>query len=262
MGLTEITGAFARARSEGRPALMPYWPLGFPDMERSLEVVEAIARAGADMIELGVPFSDPLADGVVIQRATQIALRNGATVAGCVSLARRARAAGVTAPFFAMGYLNPLIAYGEEAYARDWRAAGADGLIVPDLPPEEAGERSAACAASVLALAQFVAPTATGARAELAARRATGFIYVVQVTGITGARTALAAGLREYVERVKSRAAGTPVVVGFGISTAAHVREVGQYADGVIVASALIRAAGEAPDPAAAAYDFVRGLMA
>ena len=262
MGLTEITGAFARARSEGRPALMPYWPLGFPDMERSLEVVEAIARAGADMIELGVPFSDPLADGVVIQRATQIALRNGATVAGCVSLARRARAAGVTAPFFAMGYLNPLIAYGEEAYARDWRAAGADGLIVPDLPPEEAGDLSAAGAASDLALAQFVAPTSTGARTELAARRATGFIYVVQVTGITGARTALAAGLREYVERVKSRAAGTPVVVGFGISTAAHVREVGQYADGVIVASALIRAAGEAPDPAAAAYDFVRGLMA
>ncbi len=262
MGLTEITRAFARARSEGRPALMPYWPLGFPDMERSLEVVEAIARAGADMIELGVPFSDPLADGVVIQRATQIALKNGATVAGCVSLARRARAAGVTAPFFAMGYLNPLIAYGEEAYARDWRAAGADGLIVPDLPPEEAGDLSAACAGHDLALAQFVAPTSTSARAVLAARRATGFIYVVQVTGVTGARTALAAGLREYVERVKSVSGGTPVVVGFGISTAAQVREVGQYADGVIVASALIRAAGDAPDPAAAAYDFVRGLMA
>lgn len=260
MGRHEIAAAFARARAEARPALMPYWPLGYPDIETSLRVVEAIARAGADLMELGVPFSDPLADGVVIQRATQIALSNGATVAGCVDVARRARAAGVTAPFFAMGYLNPLLAQGEAAWARDWRAAGADGLIVPDLPPEESDDLSAACAAEDLALAQFVAPTSTDERMALAARAATGFIYVVQVTGVTGARTELAAGLREYVAQVRRHAGSTPVVVGFGVSTAAHVKEIGRYADGVIVASALIRAAGEAPDPAAAAFEFVRAL--
>ena len=260
MGIESIAGAFARAKAEGRPALMPYWPLGFPDTERSLEVVEAIAKAGADMMELGVPFSDPLADGIVIQRATQIALANGATVAGCVAIAGRARAAGITTPFLAMGYLNPLLARGEVAYAADWRAAGADGLIVPDLPPEECETLRGACDANGLALVQFVAPTSTDARMALAARAASGFIYVVQVTGVTGARTELAAGLRGYVARVRAQAGSTPIVVGFGVSTAAHVREIGRFADGVIVASALIRAAGDAADPAAAAYAFVKAL--
>jgi tryptophan synthase alpha chain len=260
MGFKAITEAFARARAEGRPALMPYWPLGYPDAETSLRVVEAIARAGADMIELGVPFSDPLADGVVIQRATQVALSHGATVAGCIALAGQARENGVRLPMFAMGYLNPLLAHGEIAYAEDWRAAGVDGLIVPDLPPEEADALRAACDARSLALAQFVAPTSTSARMGLAAAAATGFIYVVQVTGVTGARTELAAGLGDYVARVRAQAGATPIVVGFGVSTAAHVRAIGRFADGVIVASALIRAAGDAADPAAAAYDFVKAL--
>ena len=217
-------------------------------------------RPGADMIELGVPFSDPLADGVVIQRATQVALSHGATVAGCIALAGRARAQGVRLPMFAMGYLNPLLAHGEAAYAEDWRAAGVDGLIVPDLPPEESETLRAACDRNQLALAQFVAPTSTSARMGLAAAAATGFIYVVQVTGVTGARTELAAGLGDYVARVRAQAGTTPIVVGFGVSTAAHVRAIGRFADGVIVASALIRAAGEAADPAAAAYDFVKAL--
>ncbi|MEO6063691.1 MAG: tryptophan synthase subunit alpha, partial [Thermoflexales bacterium] len=237
-----------------------YWPLGYPDAETSLRVVEAIARAGADMIELGVPFSDPLADGVVIQRATQVALSRGATVAGCIALAGQARAQGVKLPMFAMGYLNPLLAHGEAAYAEDWRAAGVDGLIVPDLPPEEAGTLRAACAANQLALAQFIAPTSTNARMGLAAAAATGFIYVVQVTGVTGARTELAAGLGDYVARVRAQAGTTPIAVGFGVSTAAHVRAIGRIADGVIVASALILAAGAAADPAAAAYEFVKAL--
>lgn len=260
MGLQDVERAFARAKAEGRPALMPYWSLGYPDAETSLRVVEAIARAGADMIELGVPFSDPLADGPVIQRANQIALERGITVNGCLDLAARARAGGVSAPFFAMGYLNPLLAYGEGRYVEAWRAAGAAGLIVPDLPPEECGDLKRACDVQDMGLVQFVAPTSTEARLSLAALHATGFIYVVSVTGVTGARDRLPDGLREYVERVKAHAGGKPVVVGFGISTRAHVREVGEFADGVIVASALIRAAGEAPDPAQAAYDFVREL--
>ncbi len=259
-GLPAIAAAFARARAEGRPALMPYWSLGYPDVETSLCVIEAIARAGADLIELGVPFSDPLADGPVIQRANQIALERGITVSRCMQIAARARASGVSAPFLAMGYLNPVIAYGEARYVADWQAAGADGLIVPDLPPEESDALKRVCDERAMALVQFTAPTSTEARIAIAARYATGFIYIVSVAGVTGARDRLAEGLRDYVERVKAHATGKPVVVGFGISKPEHVREVGQFADGVIVASALLRHAGDAPDPARAAYEFVRSL--
>jgi len=239
---------------------MPYWSLGYPDAETSLRVIEAIFNAGADMIELGVPFSDPLSDGPVIQRANQIALDHGITVNRCIELAARARADGVTVPLFAMGYANPILAHGEARYAEDWHQAMIDGLIVPDLPPEECDSLKRECEVRGMGLVQFVAPTSTDERIKLAAFHATGFIYVVSVAGVTGARTALAAGLREYVERVKSHANGKPVVVGFGISNRDQVREVGQFADGVIVASALIRAAGDAPDPAQTAYEFVKSL--
>ena len=260
MGLEKIATAFAQSRAQGRPALMPYWPLGYPTAGASVRVIEAIVRAGADMIELGVPFSDPLADGVVIQKATQIALAHGITVAGCIDLAAQLRARGVAIPLFAMGYMNPLMACGEARYVDAWHAAGVDGLIVPDLPPEDSGELGALCAARGMALVQFAAPTSTEARLSLSTAHASGFVYVVQVAGVTGARAALATGLREYVERVKLHARTKPVVVGFGISTAAHVREIGTYADGAIVASALIRHAGEAADPAQAAFEFVREL--
>lgn len=260
MGLDKIKTAFARARAEGRPALMQYWSLGFPDAETSLKVIEALARGGADMIELGVPFSDPLADGPVVQRANQIALDRGITMQKCLALAAQARANGVTIPLMAMGYLNPLLAYGEARYVRAWRDAGADGLIVPDLPPEEDGEIKRACDADDMALVQFTAPTSTEHRIEQAAEHASGFIYVVAVTGTTGARGQLATGLREYVGRVKAKAKGKPVAVGFGISTPEHVREVGTFSDGAIIGAALIRAAGDAPDPAQAAFEFVQRM--
>ncbi|MCL5274068.1 MAG: tryptophan synthase subunit alpha [Chloroflexi bacterium] len=260
MGINEIQTAFARARAEGRPALMPYWPLGYPDGPTSLRVIEAIVSAGADMLELGVPFSDPLADGPVIQRASQIALEHGISVQGCIDLATSLNEKGVRIPRLAMGYLNPLLAYGEQQYVEAWRQAGADGFIVPDLPPEESASLAAYCEQAGMALVQFAAPTSTDQRLALATAHATGFVYVVAVTGVTGARDKLAAGLREYVERVKTIARGKPVVVGFGISKPEHVQEVGQFADGVIVASALIRAASDAADPAQAAYDFVRKL--
>ncbi len=259
MGLSEIQAAFARARAEGRPALMPYWSLGYPDAATSGRVLRALADAGADMIELGVPFSDPLADGPVVQHANQTALDRGITVRKCMDIARDAQ---LRIPAFAMGYLNPVLAYGEAAYARDWRAAGASGLIVPDLPPEESAPLRGECAVNGMALVQFVAPTSTDRRIALSVKHASGFIYIVAVTGTTGARATLASGLRDYVLRVKAQANGLPVVVGFGISTAEHVREVGRYADGVIVASALLRAAGDAQDPALAAAEFVRRLRA
>ncbi|MFN3706604.1 MAG: tryptophan synthase subunit alpha [Thermoflexales bacterium] len=261
MGAQAIADAFARARAEGRPALMPYWSLGYPDAETSLRVIEAIAAAEPDLLELGVPFSDPLADGPIIQRANQIALARGITVAHCVELAATLRRRQVRQPMLAMGYANPLAARGEEEYVRLWHDAQVDGLIVPDLPPEESGDLQRICARYQMALVQFAAPTSTDARIALAARCASGFIYVVSVTGVTGPRQDLAAGLRDYVLRVRRLSGGLPVAVGFGISTAEHVREVGQFADGVIVASALLRAAGEASDPAQAAYDFVRSLQ-
>jgi tryptophan synthase alpha chain len=159
-----------------------------------------------------------------------------------------------------MGYLNPLLAYGEQRYVDAWHTAGADGLIIPDLPPEEGDSIRALCAAKGIALVQFTSPTSTAMRIALASSYATGFVYVVAVTGVTGARDNLAAGLREYVERVKAQAHGKPVAVGFGVSKPEHIREIGQFADGVIVGAALVRAAGDATDPAQAAYDFVRTL--
>ena len=260
MGLADIQAVFTRTHAAGRPALMPYWTLGYPDAETSLRVIEAIVQAGADILELGVPFSDPLADGPVVQRSSQVALEHGASVSRCIAWATKLRERGVSIPLLAMGYLNPVIAYGEQRYVQAWRAAGIDGFIVPDLPPEESDNLGALCAANDMALVPFAAPTSTEQRIELAAQHATGFIYVVAVTGVTGVRDRLAAGLRQYVEHVKAKAQGKPVVVGFGISKPEHVREVGQYADGVIVASALIRAAGEAPDPAQAAFDFVKNV--
>jgi tryptophan synthase alpha chain len=262
MTLASVDAAFKRARAEGRAALMPYWSLGYPNAETSLRVIDAVARAGADMMELGVPFSDPLADGPVVQHANQTALDNGITVRGCLDITTRARSAGATLPMFAMGYLNPVLQFGEQQYVEAWRAAGASGLIIPDLPPEQSTDMVDACRANDMAMVQFAAPTSTDRRLALAAKHASGFVYVVSVAGTTGARNALPSGLREYVTRVKKSVGGKPVVVGFGISTAEHVREVGEYADGVIVASALLRHAGAAADPAAAAYDFVRALRA
>jgi tryptophan synthase alpha chain len=261
MSLSNIAAAFQKARAEKRPALMPYWSLGYPDAETSLRVIEAIVQAGADMIELGVPFSDPLADGPVIQQANQIALERGITVRKCLELTARLRKNGVTIPMFAMGYLNPILAFGETKYVEAWREAGVNGVIVPDCPPEECATIKQAVEANDMALVQFVAPTSTDARIQLATQNASGFIYVVSVKGTTGARANLDSGLRGYVERVKARSNGKPVVVGFGISTREHVREVGGFADGAIVASALIRAVSESSDPAKAAFEFVRGLI-
>lgn len=258
MGLQEIQAAFDNAKAQNRPAFMPYWTVGYPDAPTSLRVIEAIAAAGADMIEIGIPFSDPLADGPVIQRASQAALAGGINVSKAADIVRQARAIGVRVPLLIMGYLNPLLAMGLKEYVQAWKAAGADGLIVPDLPPEESAELAGYCAEAGMALIGFAAPTSTQERLNTIAQTATGFVYIVSVAGVTGARDQLPQGLREYVLRVKAAAQATPVVVGFGISTPKHVREVGEYADGAIIASALIREAGDAPDPALAAYEFVR----
>jgi tryptophan synthase alpha chain len=240
--MSRIPTAFTR-----RPALMPYLTLGYPDPETSLACVQAATEAGADLIELGLPFSDPLADGPVIQRSTQVALENGVTVARCLEMTAELRRRGVTTPFLLMGYYNPIFAYGLARFAGDAASAGADGFIVPDLPLEEADELEGECHKHRLSLIYMLAPTSTPERIKRVAERASGFIYLVSVAGVTGERSGVAWGLREFVGRVKE-AASVPVAVGFGISTPAQATEVGQFADGVIIGSAVVKAAsGERP---------------
>jgi len=262
-GKLHISQAFERARDEGRAALMPYYTLGFPTPELSVQVIQSIAAAGADLIELGVPFSDPLADGPTIQRSTQIALAQGMSVARCLAMLGQLHSSGLKQPCLLMGYINPILAYGVDRYVADSVAAGADGFIVPDLPPEEAGEMEAACQSHDAALVYLAAPTSSDDRLEQVAARTTGFLYLVSLAGVTGARQQVPPGLADFVQRAR-RCAGShcrlPLAVGFGISSPEMAHQVGQIADGVIVGSALIQAAGQADHPAQAAGEFVRAL--
>jgi tryptophan synthase alpha chain len=259
-GVSRIAAAFARARQKRTAALMPYFTLGYPDRRSCLQIVEAIAP-DSDLLELGVPFSDPLADGPTIQRSTQIALKNGTTTAVCLEIVHALRGRGITTPALLMGYYNPILAYGPERYVRDAAAAGADGFIVPDLPPEEAGELDELAQTAGLALIHFLAPTSSDERIAAVAARAQGFIYLVSLTGVTGARQALPAELATFVGRVRQHTS-LPLAVGFGISTPEQAAAVGRIADGVIVGSALISAVAAAADGerADAAVTFVGRL--
>lgn len=250
-GLEHITETFAALRAQGRAALMPYFTLGYPTPQDSLAVIAALAESGADLIELGVPFSDPLADGPTIQHSTQVALEQGMTVRGCLEQVARIRARGIRTPLVLMGYINPILAYGVQRFAADASAAGTDGLIIPDLPLEEAGEVESACRDHGLALVYLVSPASTPERIAALAAHATGFLYLVSLSGVTGARDTLSEGLADFVARVRA-VAQVPLAVGFGISTPEQARVVAGIADGVIIGSALIQAAGKAEKDAAA----------
>ncbi len=243
----------------GHAALMPYFPLGFPDVETSLDVIAAMSEAGADAFEIGLSFSDPLADGPVIQHATQIALEKGITVAKSLSMIAELRSRGVTQPFLLMGYFNPMLAYGLERFVTDAAAAGVDGFIVPDLPPEEADELDRLCADRDLGLIYFLAPTSTDERLKIVATKARGFIYLVSLTGVTGARSKLADNLGSFVDRVRT-ATSTPIAIGFGVSTPEQAAEVSRLADGVIVGSRVVQIVDRAEDKPQAAAQFVREL--
>jgi tryptophan synthase alpha chain len=259
-----MTERLQRAFDHG-PAFMPYFPLGYPTPAVALDVIEALARGGADLIEVGVPFSDPLADGPVIQAATQIALQQGMTVAGALAGVRELRRRGVAVPLVLMGYYNPLLAYGLPRLAAEAARAGADGFIVPDLPPEEAAELQDALSAvpGDLPLIRMLAPTTPLNRMRAVTQGARGFIYLVSVTGVTGARSALPPGLPNFIGRVRASAPiGLPLCVGFGIGTPEQAHAVGALADGVIVGSACVNAIGAAADPARAAEAFARAFRA
>ncbi|NNJ10529.1 tryptophan synthase subunit alpha [Chloroflexales bacterium ZM16-3] len=254
--MSRIAETFARLRGEGRVALMPYLTVGFPERESTLDLVPALEAAGASLFELGMPFSDPLADGATIQRATQRALENGINLVACIETVSALRERGVQAPLLLMGYYNPLIRYGVARACADLAAAGGDGWIIPDMPPEESAELHAASEAHGLDLIMFVAPTTPDERIAEIAAKASGFIYVVSLTGITGARASLSANLGAVLERVR-KFSDLPLVVGFGISSAAHVAEVARIADGAIVGSALIAHMEHLP-----AADLVSGTTA
>lgn len=236
--MERIRSTFERTRRERRVALMPYLPVGYPDLETTLALAPALAAAGADLFELGVPYSDPQADGATLQRATHRALENGVTPRRCLEVAAEVRRS-VDVPLLLMSYYNPVLRFGNVAFCQAAAAAGVDGLIVPDLPPEEAGELREAARAAGLDLIFLVAPTSTDERLRIVAEAASGFIYCVSLAGVTGARAQLSAGLADYLARVR-RFTDLPLAVGFGISRPEHVREVGQHADGAIVASALV----------------------
>lgn len=242
-GVERIQQVFAELKGKKQAAFMPYHAMGYPTRQTSLQVVQALAESGADIFEIGIPHSDPLADGPTVQAATDAAIRGGTTVADCLAMVRELRDAGVQQPFCAMSYYNPILAYGEERFVQDAAAAGVDGLLVPDLPPGESLKLEPACREAGLATVYMLAPTSTDARIRAVATRSTGFIYLVSITGITGARAQLPPDLVDFVQRVR-RYTNLPLAVGFGISNREQTAQVAGIADGVIVGSALVRAAG------------------
>lgn len=244
---------------QNKPIFMPYFPLGYPDLETSVDVIESLAKNGADLIEVGLSFSDPLADGPVIQQATQVALEKGITVKKSLEAVKELRKRGVTIPLMLMGYYNPILAYGLERFIRDSKEAGVDGFIIPDLPLEEAEEFTSV--AGDMPLIQMLAPTSPDERMEVIARNAKGFIYLVSVTGVTGARSSISEGLGDLIARVREHASA-PVCVGFGIGTPEQAKQVGQLADGVIVGSACVKTIGGSQKPVETAKQFAAVFQA
>lgn len=258
-----ITGAFTKARDAGRIALIPYLTAGYPSLEQSERLLLALVRGGADLIEIGLPFSDPLADGATIQRASHQALENGVRLADCIALAGRLRQQhGVRVPLLFMGYYNPILRYGLDRFAADAARAGVDGVIVPDLPVEESDDLLAALHAHGRDLIFLVAPTSTDKRIAEIAAHASGFVYCVSLTGVTGKRAALP-DFGPYLARVRAHT-DLPLAIGFGISTPEHVRQVAAVADGAIVGSALINLIDSVPEAEqpAAVEAFLRSLAA
>lgn len=234
-----IDRRFAALKAEGRAAFIAYVMAGDPDAATALEIVKGLPAAGADIIELGFPFSDPMAEGPTIQRASQRALAQKMTLNGTLDLVRAFREDDQETPIILMGYLNPLMNKGFEAFARQAKAAGVDGLIVVDCPPEEADPLTDALEAEGLSLIRLASPTTDDARLPVVVRRTSGFVYYVSVAGVTGVKEADADSVSPAVERVRA-ASGLPVAVGFGIRTPERAAEIARVADAAVVGSALV----------------------
>lgn len=258
---SRIDETFARLRARRELGFIPYLTIGYPERESALELVPALVRGGACAVELGIPFSDPLADGATIQRASQVALQNGVTVRYCLETAARLREQGVDVPLVFMGYFNPLLQYGLERFVRACVEVGVDGVIVPDLPPNESDELHALCREAGRDLIFMVAPTSTERHLREVAARASGFIYCVSLTGVTGARDRLPEELPLFLQRVRA-VTELPLALGFGISRPEHVAQVRDLVDAVVVGSALLdRLVSVAPaERASTAEEFIAWL--
>lgn len=235
---SRIANTFARLKAEGRTGLVAYITVGYPTIASAAPLVRAAIAGGASIVELGIPFSDPLADGATHQRASAEALKNGATLRDCLDAARSVRAAQPDVPLVLMGYYNTMLSYGLERLAHDAAAAGVDGVIPVDLPPEEAGAFLKVARPAGLDLIFLLAPTSTNARMKAVAAVASGFVYCVSLAGVTGARTELPPHVAGFLARVRSHT-DLPLAVGFGISRRDHVEAVGRMAEAAVVGSAL-----------------------
>jgi tryptophan synthase alpha chain len=257
--VSRIAAAFQRAAAERRAALIAYVCAGDPSLEETVRIVPRLAEAGADLIELGIPFSDPIADGPAIQAASLRALRSGTTARGVLGAVRRIRERDATTPLVLMTYLNPVLAYGMDSFAADASSAGVDGVIVPDLPVDEAAPLSGALARAGVDLVLLAAPTTSSERLARIGRESRGFLYCVSVAGVTGARTGLPPELPNQLAQARARSS-VPIAVGFGVSTPEHARALAAHADGVIVGSALVSLLHESGGDLDRAAAFVRGL--
>ena len=237
--MSRIERRFAQLRAEGRAGLVIYLTAGDPDPETSFELFRGLAGAGADLVEIGMPFSDPMADGPAVQAAGQRALKAGMTLHKTLALVRRLRELDAATPYVVMGYYNPIYRYGAEAFARDAVAAGIDGAIVVDLPPEEDEELAAPARAAGLDVVRLATPTSDAARLPAIVGGASGFIYYVAIAGITGTRSAEAASVHQAVARLR-RFTQLPIAVGFGVKSPAQAAEIAQAADAAVVGSAIV----------------------
>lgn len=243
--MSRIGRTFRKIRESNGKAFIPYIMAGDPDLKRTRQLVKILDECGADIIELGVPFSDPLADGPTIQKAAQRALREGVTLGGVIELVSELRR-DTQIPVILMTYYNPVLKYGEERFVRDATAAGVDGVIVPDLPPDEAGLLRKNARKAGFDTIFLLAPTSTEDRIKTVARASTGFIYYVSITGITGSKLSMDPAIESHIARIRKER-GKPVAVGFGISTPEEASVVARFADGVIIGSAIVKRAAE-PD--------------
>jgi tryptophan synthase alpha chain len=242
--MTRLQETFCRIRKQHKPGLVTYITAGDPDLDRTAGILRALDRAGADVLEVGVPFSDPVADGPVIQRAVERALAAGSNLAATLQLVEEVRPE-IPAPIVLFTYANPVLRFGEQRFASRAAAAGIDGVLVLDLPMEEASEMQAILAAAGLDMIFLVSPTTSDERLAQASRMGSGFLYAVSRLGVTGARATLADGARGLVERIRAHTA-LPVALGFGISRPEHVRQVGCWADAAVVGSGLVQVIAEA----------------
>lgn len=263
----KITQTFERARHEGRGVIIPYFMCGYPTAKDSIDFILSAAEGGADIIELGMPFSDPLADGVTIQHAGHIALENGMSIQGCMDIAKQvSEKSDVTLLF--MGYYNPVLSYGLERFCKTARDNGISGLIIPDLPAEEADPLQKVAYSYGLAVIYLVPPTAPNERIIASAQRTAagpgGFIYCVSLSGVTGSRNELPEHLQSFITRIRTatQAQNLPLAVGFGLSTPEHIATVTSYAEGAVIGSAIVKLIDQHKndDPVSAVKEYISSL--